>query len=363
MYRVRLSSGEEAVYRTVEELALGVQSGTITAEAEFFVADVSQWIPITAAPEYQEAVQRAAILTALEDPELEPGPVVPGLPVPVIVDSSAHPVQIYQMFSRSAAELAARKRPRWILPAALGGAVLLVALAVMIILRSRDTPAEVAEKAALSRSRAAQGRSLSPSPGTVQAVRMAPYNLVARLNDSSRDRARAFADSVDRLALANLLNFGLLLQPEDLRERRRTIAGYRALVIRYRTAQRETEAAYRDTALSLTRSGGWSRTDMQEWRLRMLPVERDSDVAATDSLLNALDQLYVLLEAQQGQYELTPTSASFLLPAAGRDYDRIRALVSRLAPTFGPPPDRSPPPLAILLTGIGLNSLPPRHNR
>ena len=56
MYRIRLASGEEAVYRTAEELALGVSSGVISAGAEVFHKAAGRWLPIDRHPDYRAVV-------------------------------------------------------------------------------------------------------------------------------------------------------------------------------------------------------------------------------------------------------------------------------------------------------------------
>ncbi len=56
MYRIRLASGEEAVYRTAEELAQAVTSGVVSATAEVFHKSADRWLPINLHPDYRAAV-------------------------------------------------------------------------------------------------------------------------------------------------------------------------------------------------------------------------------------------------------------------------------------------------------------------
>ncbi len=53
MYRIRLASGEEAVYRTAEELAKAVSSGVVSATAEVFHKSAERWLPINVHPDYR----------------------------------------------------------------------------------------------------------------------------------------------------------------------------------------------------------------------------------------------------------------------------------------------------------------------
>lgn len=68
MYRIRLQSGEEAVYKTVEELAAAVTSGVISPTAEVFHKAGNRWLPINTHPDYRavitgkrQALQQAAL--------------------------------------------------------------------------------------------------------------------------------------------------------------------------------------------------------------------------------------------------------------------------------------------------------------
>lgn len=56
MYRIRLTSGEEAAYKTVEELAQAVSSGVISANAEVFHKAGNRWLPINTHPDYRALV-------------------------------------------------------------------------------------------------------------------------------------------------------------------------------------------------------------------------------------------------------------------------------------------------------------------
>lgn len=63
MYRIRLASGEEAVYRTAEELAQAVTSGVVSANAEVFHKSADRWLPINLHPDYRAVVtgKRSAV--------------------------------------------------------------------------------------------------------------------------------------------------------------------------------------------------------------------------------------------------------------------------------------------------------------
>lgn len=56
MYRIRLTTGEEAVFRTVDELALAIGSGVVSPKSEVFHTAAKRWLPIEAHPDYAAVV-------------------------------------------------------------------------------------------------------------------------------------------------------------------------------------------------------------------------------------------------------------------------------------------------------------------
>lgn len=71
MYRIRLASGEEAVYRTVQELAQAVASGMVSPDAEVYHKGANRWLPINTHPDYRAAMvtgQQTAINPAIQIP-------------------------------------------------------------------------------------------------------------------------------------------------------------------------------------------------------------------------------------------------------------------------------------------------------
>lgn len=75
MYLIRLPTGEEAVYRSIEELALAVHSGVVGPAAQAYHRATSEWLPIADHPEYQ-----AALAIHVPEPVLsEPLPEAPAL--------------------------------------------------------------------------------------------------------------------------------------------------------------------------------------------------------------------------------------------------------------------------------------------
>jgi len=72
MYRIRLPSGEQAVFRSVEELTLAVQSGVVGPTAEVYLPDANRWMQMESHPDFQAARIKPA---SAESPAAPPQPV------------------------------------------------------------------------------------------------------------------------------------------------------------------------------------------------------------------------------------------------------------------------------------------------
>ena len=75
MYRIELAPGEVAVFRTIEELAVGVRNGVITPRARIYHAASEKWLPIEFHPHYKQALEiNAAHGTDAGHKHAAPGP-------------------------------------------------------------------------------------------------------------------------------------------------------------------------------------------------------------------------------------------------------------------------------------------------
>src|SRR5688572_22331942 len=57
MYRIEVIPGEETVFRTIEELAIGIRNGVITPRARIFHQASQKWLPIGLHPHYKKAME------------------------------------------------------------------------------------------------------------------------------------------------------------------------------------------------------------------------------------------------------------------------------------------------------------------
>lgn len=60
MYRIEVAPGEETVFRTIEELAIGIRNGVITHRSRIYHAASQKWLPIGLHPHYKKALDMPA---------------------------------------------------------------------------------------------------------------------------------------------------------------------------------------------------------------------------------------------------------------------------------------------------------------
>ena len=84
MYRIEVAPGEETVFRTIEELAVGIRNGVITPRARIYHHASEKWLPIGLHPHYKKALEMPAASAS-------PAPVTATTPIPTPSRLKAHP--------------------------------------------------------------------------------------------------------------------------------------------------------------------------------------------------------------------------------------------------------------------------------
>jgi hypothetical protein len=59
MYKIKLGSGDESVFNSIEELSFGIGTGIIGPDAQIFHDRAEKWLPVTMHPAYKEATAAA----------------------------------------------------------------------------------------------------------------------------------------------------------------------------------------------------------------------------------------------------------------------------------------------------------------
>jgi len=84
MYRIEVAPGEESVFRTIEELAVGIRNGVITPRARIYHHASEKWLPIGLHPHYKKALAMPAASPSH-------APVTSATPIPTPSRPKAHP--------------------------------------------------------------------------------------------------------------------------------------------------------------------------------------------------------------------------------------------------------------------------------
>jgi hypothetical protein len=83
MYRIEVAPGEESVFRTIEELAVGIRNGVVTPRARIFHHASEKWLPIGLHPHYKKAL-------AMPAASASHAPVTSATPIPTPSRPKAH---------------------------------------------------------------------------------------------------------------------------------------------------------------------------------------------------------------------------------------------------------------------------------
>ncbi|HEU5153254.1 MAG TPA: hypothetical protein VFU03_00835, partial [Gemmatimonadales bacterium] len=303
MYRIRLANGEETVFRSIEELSLGIASGVIAPDAEIYHKKSRSWLPIRTHPDYQAALEQRPI--ALEEPEstrdVSAPPVVEISTVPELVaatpeelpeatepgstsevrsvddlplEDTALTGAVLQMESRSGRELLLRRRNPIPLMAVVGGIATAIIVVVLFVLPRPTPPIPEATKppniAAVHpdplpltpNAAPTTVESLAASPGEPVPQKLGevvptPEELAAR-RDLARDRQiKALDQGIAKLGFTRLFTASRLATADSVKLARQAIGPLRTMLTQYRSSIAQIDITYQDSAERLGASGVW----------------------------------------------------------------------------------------------------------
>ncbi|HSE43959.1 MAG TPA: hypothetical protein VLA89_01375, partial [Gemmatimonadales bacterium] len=398
---IRLTTGEEAVFRSIEELSLGISSGVIAADAEIYHEKSRSWLPIRTHPDYQAALEQRPI--ALEEPDAtqessttppepssEPelatspegglsaapkrdGPseesALKQLP-PALGPALAAPV--LHMESRSGRELLLRRKNPTPLMIGIGGVAAAAIVVVLFVLPRPTTPIPEAIRPPNIGGTHPDPLPLTPNPAptTVESLAASPAEpghkvgpqvptpeeLAARRDIARDHQIKALDQEIAKLAFTRLFTPSRLATVDSVRLTRRAIGPLRTMLTQYRSSVAQIDITYQDSAERLGASGVWPVGALTSWKARGPAGEDKDEVAQSDSLLGAIDRLFALLAEEEGQYSSDEESISFSDASAAADYDGIRNMIEHLT-AFDSTATPSHAPMARLVAAA--NPLPP----
>ncbi|MGI9041578.1 MAG: hypothetical protein ACR2HK_10875 [Gemmatimonadales bacterium] len=177
MYRIEIAPGEETVFRTLEEMAIGIRSGLVTPRSRIYHSASQKWLPIEFHPHYKKALQspapvavmservvRSSEITFIEVPP--PEPLLP--PKPLLPPTITYP-EVRPRQSPVAERAGNRRRP-------MGSRALNLAMAGSVLIVSTYA---VTSAAAPSREVVASTPAAAPAPPPAESVLPAPKSAPA----------------------------------------------------------------------------------------------------------------------------------------------------------------------------------------
>lgn len=176
----------------------------------------------------------------------------------------------------------------------------------------------------------------------------------------AQDSALNRLESGMRVArLDNLFATDRLSPAGGVTETRMSLAGVANFVRIYRQQQAAIDRRFQDSFAVAAKANGWTPADAQTWNARRSRLEGPAMAGLTSSLIQGIDSLLGVLDAQAGTYRLTSNAIHFEDPAAAREYMVLR---ERIAGTLDSAKaegaaDR-PGPMGYLLDAIGSTRLP-----
>lgn len=201
----------------------------------------------------------------------------------------------------------------------------------------------------------------APAPDSAPAPSGKPtVSLLLQRWSAAHDSARARLESGMRVARLNqLFATGRLAPAGGVTETRMSLAGAANFVRVYRQQQTAIDRDYQDMFAAASKEQGWSPEMIRDWYSKPSRQEPAALAALTASLIDGIDSLLGVLDAQAGAYTLTKNTIKFEDRGAAREYavlrERITATVDSAKAAGGK--DR-PGPTSSLLQAIGTTRLP-----
>jgi hypothetical protein len=423
MYLVELRPGKEELYRTGDELAAAIRNGDVDTHSRIYHRATSKWISVTLHPQYKAIISEVRpagpqlpplerqTWTFFNDPTDE----LAGAhdPEPPAADEKSsgdndqpwrRPLALSVMGGLLILGLqlaASGPRPPWSVREAMDESALVVPA-------SAPAPSQSSPMVSLAANWRERGTTPAPArtpspaierpkdatiagaalPTSAAPVLPAAPKLGARAllkaaqpkvegpkdkNDETRaveglvqrwsaahDAARERLESGMRVArLSQLFSAGRLNPGGGVTETRMSLAGVANFVRVYRQQQAVIDREYQDSFTVAAKTQGWTPAAVRVWYARGALKETPAMAGLTSSLLEGIDSLFGVLDAQSGTYTLTKNTIKFEDAGAAREFAALRTQIMAdvdSAKTAGG--WDLPGPMTYLLQAIGSTRLP-----
>ena len=374
MYRIRLPSGEQAVFRTVEELTLAVQSGVIGPTAEVYLPDANRWMQMESHPDFQAArvkpasAESPAQSSSLPQPVTQPpvslapiplmekAPPSSPAPAPTQLSAPSTPTVSVEQPKRASTEppepvsaatpqdapplptnvfMSRARKLREMLALHLG-LVLVIGASVLltVFVAGNGKRLLAAAHEGMTPPRIAAPAS-APAPALVAAVEEASADSAAaeleKAGIPKRETPRqeretlaaaptldsyetGYAEARDELEDGlDYIRFDHVFAPVRLKSAEAVRITRRSIA-----AAGNIVSTYRAREVMLEQTVGATRSPTRSQR------ESYEAGAAVRNMLDDSDSLYALLTSQQGRYTVQEGSISFTNPTAATIWNRVR---------------------------------------
>jgi hypothetical protein len=204
----------------------------------------------------------------------------------------------------------------------------------------------------------------APSPAPSSATPAEPSKLTVGIMlqrwSAAHDSALARLESGIRVSrLSQLFTPGRLTPGGGVTETRMSLAGLANFVRVYRQQQTLIDAQYQDSFTVASKRLGWSPETVRDWYTKPARRESAGMAALTTSLIDGIDSMLGVLDAQAGTYTLGKNTIRFEDPDAARQYSALRTRITATvdsARVAGGETDAGP--MSYLLKAIGTTRLP-----
>jgi hypothetical protein len=138
-----------------------------------------------------------------------------------------------------------------------------------------------------------------------------------------------------------------------------SLAGMANFVRVYRQQQTAIDREYQDSFAAGSKEQGWSPDMIRDWYSKPSRQEPAALAALTASLIDGIDSLLGVLDAQAGTYTLTKNTIKFEDRGAAREYAALRERITAAVDSAKTAGGRDAAgPVSYLLQAIGTTRLP-----